>query len=341
MSDLIAEFCTWYHQYHSISPQRARSQALVLRRLEASLGEQPITSLDARALERFLADGGFAPATVAKHIKMLRPFFRWLWEHKHINADQLMALRGVRAPRGAHWAPPKPYSKREVVQFWQHLDKAFPWTNDPKPHLVTPQRGEFWVRRWQNGQSQWRRVEPYARRLQMEAIVSLALFGGLRRIEIFNLDLEDMHQDNAYVRVHGARKNPGAESIPRVVPLVEPMRIALGNWLEFRAQVLQPEHDRPWLCLWGDRRLEPMSMTRFAHLMLKVGDGYELHRLRHTYATMRLRAGMDIEKLQVTLGHSNIRQTLRYAQVSDEDVLRAAEASNDDFVAAVQRQQAG
>lgn len=340
MSDLIAEFCSWYHDYHDISAERARDQERLLRRLEASLDGQPIASLKAHDLELFLGAGDYAPSTVAKHIKMLRPFFRWLWQHKHITGDQLMELRGVKAPRGAGWAPPRPYTRGEIACFWEYMDDAFPWTLDRDIHNVTTLRAEFFVRRWQRGASQWRRVWPYARRLQAEAIVSLALFGGLRRIEIFNLELEDMHWDNAFVRVHGARKNPEAESRDRAVPMVKPMRTALANWIEFRSQVLEPPHDKPWLCLWEDRFLESMSLRALAHLLDRVGDGYELHRLRHTFATERLRAGMDIEKLQRVMGHSNIEMTLRYARISDEDVLDAAEETNAQFVTAVQRSHA-
>lgn len=335
--DLIAEFTTWHHAYHGISPGRQIDQERVLRRLEASLGDRPITSIESRDLELFLAEGDYAPATIAKHIKMLRPFFRWLWKHRHISAEKLMELNGVQAPRGATQGAPRPYTRGQIAELWEHLDDAFPWTLDRDVRLVTPKRAEFFVRRWQSGTSQWRRVWPYARRLQVEAIISLALFGGLRRVEIFNLELQEMHQDNAYVRVHGARKNPAAESVPRVVPMVKPLRVALGNWLEFRAQVLEPPHDRPWLCLWRDRYLEPMSFSTLGHLLDKVGDGYELHRLRHTFATERLRAGMPVEKLQKIGGWTDIQQVLRYAQISDEDLLEAAEKTNDKFVAATQR----
>jgi site-specific recombinase XerD len=337
MSDLIEEFCSWYHSYHNISEGRAATQMHLLRRLETFLDGRPISSLEARDLERFLADGTYAPTTVAKHIKMLRPFFKWLWQHKHINGDRLMELRGVRAPRGSNGSLPRPYTKREIAEFWEHFDDVFPWTAEKDIRNVTPKRAEFWVRRWQRGVSQWKRVQPYARRLQADAIVSLALFGGLRRIEIFNLQLEDMHQDNAYVRVTGARKNSAGEAHVRAVPMVQPLRVALGNWLEFRAQVLEPPHTSPWLCLWHERYLNPMRFDALAHMLDRVGDGYELHRLRHTFATQRLRAGMNIEKLQVAMGHANISMTLRYAKISDEDVLREAEKSNDEFVAAVQR----
>jgi hypothetical protein len=44
------------------------------------------------------------------------------------------------------------------------------------------------------------------------------------------------------------------------------------------------------------------------------------HRLRHTYATEMLRAGMRLPVLMNLLGHRTIGMTLRYAQVTGNDV---------------------
>lgn len=335
MSDLIAEFCGWHESYNQVSPQRARDRLRILRALEASYG--PLASLGSQDLEKFLQGRRVAPATTLKDIKLLRPFWKWCWKNGHMDADRMMKLRGVQAPRGAGFAPPKPYSRHEIACFWEHFEEAFPWTYDPDIGQQTTRRGEFWTRRWQRGASDWRRVYPYARRLHAEAIVSLALFGGLRRDEIFRLTLEDGHYENKYIRVLGSRKNPERESHERAVPMTDPLRVALSNWWEFRAQVLNPPHESPWLCLWRENYLDPMSLTALSHLLDKVGDGYELHRMRHTFATERYKAGTPIEHLQKMMGHTSIKQTLQYAKISDEDVIRRAEMTNDQFAAAVVR----
>lgn len=336
MTDLIGEYCTWYHAYNQISTDRAKQQEKLLRQLEDAL-EGSIASVRARDVDQFLASREVAASTTLKHLKMLRPFFKWMYRQQHITAEQRIELGELKAPRGANWSEPKPYSRREIAEFWEHVDVAFPWTTDTDFRNQTAYRAEFWVRRWQRNASSWRRVYPYARRLQTEAIVALALFGGLRRIEILNLTLEDMHYENAYVRVTGAKKNPRGEAVVRAVPMTAQLKLALANWIEFRAQVLKPEHDRPLLCLWQERYLEPMKLGALAHLLDKVGDGYELHRMRHTFATERLRAGMPVETLQKIMGHSDISMTLRYARIGVEDVIRVADQTNDDFMAAVVR----
>ncbi len=57
-----------------------------------------------------------------------------------------------------------------------------------------------------------------------------------------------------------------------------------------------------------------------------------IHRLRHTYATERLRAGVSLAAIRKRLGHQNLQTTLRYADLDLEAVKR-------ELVAARRRQQ--
>ncbi|WP_430828195.1 tyrosine-type recombinase/integrase, partial [Enterococcus faecalis] len=46
------------------------------------------------------------------------------------------------------------------------------------------------------------------------------------------------------------------------------------------------------------------------------------HTLRHTYASMQLRNGLDIYTLSLNMGHSSIEMTQRYVQtLSSEDFI--------------------
>jgi integrase len=46
------------------------------------------------------------------------------------------------------------------------------------------------------------------------------------------------------------------------------------------------------------------------------------HRLRHTFATEMLRLGISLPALMKLLGHKDIRMTLRYVQVTQQDLQR-------------------
>lgn len=47
---------------------------------------------------------------------------------------------------------------------------------------------------------------------------------------------------------------------------------------------------------------------------------HKTHRLRHTFATRSLQAGMSIENLQKLLGHSKTETTLIYAKIDPNDI---------------------
>jgi site-specific recombinase XerD len=46
------------------------------------------------------------------------------------------------------------------------------------------------------------------------------------------------------------------------------------------------------------------------------------HRLRHTYATEMLRAGASLPEVMDLLGHNTVTMTLRYVQVTQNDLQR-------------------
>lgn len=342
-TDHVSAFCAFYHPYHSISPARRRMQEKALRALADELGGN-ILSTGTSELQSHLSGllaGGLAAATVKQRLNALRPFFAWAWDNKLIDAERLMEIQRLRAPRVGEGVP-RPYKRAEVQLFWQDVDRAYPWAFD-RGGLTRVQgfdRGEYYLRRFERGQSRWSRVQPFAQRVQIEAIASLALYGGLRRDEVFDVELREIDPENDYIVAVGARKNPAAEPRPRPVPwTLAFMRDAVRAWLQLRAR-LAPEHDRVWLSLHQHHRLKPLRHRQFEVLLSAIGKtsgcrGWEFHRLRHTFATEQLRSGTPLENVRKMLGHSRIEQTLRYAQLLEGDIVHAADKSMAAFTTAV------
>lgn len=320
-TDAISRFQSEYQQLHQISRARSREQIAVLREIE-SLGDGDIFASPAHLLREFQLSRmarGNSPATVGKLRKMVRPFYSWAYEVRLMSASDLAELLAVRGPRGC--SPkytPRPYARDQVKLLWKDFDRKFP---------VDPQAAH-WVHRYGQNLSPFLRVKPIMRRAQTRAILALALCGGLRRREIFSLRLNDLHYDNAYLVVQGARKNEDAEIRERAVPWVaDEMREWVREWIDLRA-IINPQHDSPWLSLWStDGHFMPMSCNRFDETMTRLGRGWEFHRLRHTAATEMLRAGYPLETVQRILGHSSIQQTLCYAQLLPDDIVRVAARS--------------
>lgn len=155
------------------------------------------------------------------------------------------------------------------------------------------------------------------------ALILVLLRTGMRIGELLQTKPSDVHLEERRIEIHEAQKN----RLGRVVYLSDDAVTVLKAWMKER-------------CAWaeylfhGQGGAEPLSYSaarsRFAGYLFKAGlenKGYSLHKLRHTFATELLNAGMRLECLQVLLGHHNIEETRRYARLSDktreEEYLRA------------------
>lgn len=321
------QFAAEYLALHQISEVRRRRALKLFVEVERWLGRE-LHTIQPEDLNGWMAmkiGENYDANTVRFWLNMLRPYLRWAWKNRLIDADQWLRLAEVGPPRGATGnSTPKPYKRVEIQRFWVDLDAAFPRLEN-----------DYYLRRYVKGTCNYRRIRQHLRHSQTQAIVSLALVEGLRRKEIFALSLDDLHPDNAYLLVDGKRTDHRTKT--REVPYAESAREPVGEWLRLR-KLLKPRHKQPWLALQAPKPQRPMAAKPFGELLLKVGPGYELHRFRHTYATERLRANMPIEQLQRLLGHASLQQTLAYAELAREDLAGAMERSDAQFMQAVGRQ---
>lgn len=318
MTTPIERFEREYIQYHRISKDRRRQQLALLAQLESRV-DGSITDTkpaDLQTLAGEWLDQGLHVNTVRKRLNMIRPFFSWGYAAGLITADQWLSIKAVRDPRGATGrSVPKPYKRSELSDFWAALDNAFP---------LIPKNGKRSqaLKRWIVGKGPWRNVWRHGMRLQIEAMVRLALDMGLRRAEIYELSVDDLHYDNEYIVVRGKADPNTGEPKVRHVPFTEAARDAVKNWVEFRS-LLRPSHNAAWLCLFSTYAANPMRRGRFETLLKDtVGDGWRWHRFRHTCATEWLRAGMELENLSTLLGHASLQQTLAYAEILKSDIAR-------------------
>jgi site-specific recombinase XerD len=153
---------------------------------------------------------------------------------------------------------------------------------------------------------------------------------GLRRQEMLDLKVESL------------RSLPGREwalHVPlgklhdeRVIPMDRETTKIFEEMLKLRGSpppVRDPETGKPaqfLLTLPNGRRF---SGDAFRYHLGKIqkeiglGEHPTPHRLRHSYATEMLRAGISLPILMKLLGHRSIGMTLRYAKVTGMDVRRA------------------
>lgn len=144
---------------------------------------------------------------------------------------------------------------------------------------------------------------------------------GLRRSELIGLTLDDVDLGGRRLCVRHAKLQRD-----RLVYLSPRAVHALVEYLALRETATSD-------CLFvrmGVPLTEASLGGRVQRWGAQVGVRLSPHRLRHTYATRLLNAGMPVASLQKTLGHRSLDKTVLYARVADpvveEDFYRALAA---------------
>ncbi len=153
-------------------------------------------------------------------------------------------------------------------------------------------------------------------------IVLLMLYAGLRRAEAAGLRWADVDLDEEQLLVNTEIAKGGVE---RVVPL-HPRLVA---------ELAQTPRDKRRGAVAGHpdgRCLSHKTIgTIFERWLRQSGLTISAHRLRHTCATMMLKAGADIRRIQKTLGHADLRVTEGYLDVVIEQQREAIRLLPDRF----------
>lgn len=326
-ADLLARFEREHLDRHSISAARRRRSTVILLGLADGLAPRTLveaTPSDLMAWQGAQLARKIAPNTVRNWETMIRAFFGWAYAAQLISFELSVQLKSVTAVRGARVYRPKPYKKAEIEALRVALQARYP---------LAPQhgKGSQMTKRFLRGDSRLKgAVYCHARRLQLEAQISLALEEGLRCIELWGLTIPQMHPDNTGVVVFTAKSKPG-EVREREVPYTNHSRLVVQEWMNFRS-LMAPDHESPWLTLTSAAPRAAQRFRTFEESLQALGRPYwNWHRLRHTFATERLRAGMPLEKLQVMMGHANLAQTLAYAEIVNADLRSEADRTEDAF----------
>jgi len=164
-----------------------------------------------------------------------------------------------------------------------------------------------------------------AERARLVLLLELLYGAGLRVSELVGLPLSALLRDARVLVLRGK----GAKE--RMVPLGEPVRAALANYLEHRDAFLIRKRPSPWLFPSRGRQghLTRQRITQLLKdLAARAGiDPARLspHVLRHAFATHLLDHGADLRSVQKMLGHADIATTQIYTHVAGERLARLVE----------------
>lgn len=241
-----------------------------------------ITRTDVENFAIHLKDRGMGPNERFAKMAHLRRYIEWLHEHKKIRTPPDFLLRETDFPRKEQLLP-KPFPVDVDMEIQRRLDE-----NGSIDYL-----GILLMRRC-----------------------------GLRVGELRDLTLDCIttdFNDNWFLKVP-----LGKLYTERVIPL-DPKTVEVVK----RIQSFHPGHCEPGSSqryLISNPSGRRRSTSHFGAVLrevtvdMAIPGSANLHRLRHSFATSLLSAGLSITTLKKLLGHRDIRMTLNYAAVTQETI---------------------
>ncbi len=158
--------------------------------------------------------------------------------------------------------------------------------------------------------------DPYP---EVAAVMSIALYSGMRRSEILSLCWDDIDEERGFISI----KNPkGGQNA--TIPLNEAVREVLKNIPKGKSPYIFPGKE-------GKKRPDIRRAVNRIRKAADLPEGFRpLHGLRHVYASMLASSGkVDLYTLQKLLTHKDPKMTQRYAHLRDEALRKASELAGD------------
>lgn len=154
--------------------------------------------------------------------------------------------------------------------------------------------------------------------LKQKAMIEFMLSTGCRVADVCNVKIKDIDFYTNKVIVFGKGRKY------RTVYLNSKAVLAIKNYLNSR-------HDNCEYLFVSDKGSHFLSTNAIEKMITKIDNQLEgklsvhltPHILRHTFATLSVKAGMSIETVSKILGHTNINVTMIYAEIDDIDIKTA------------------
>lgn len=143
------------------------------------------------------------------------------------------------------------------------------------------------------------------------AAIRMLIYTGCRLSEILNLQWIDVFLDAGYLHLKDSKTGE------RKIPLNDSAKAVLHR--------LRPEKDNPYVFV-GDKPGACLTtLTRAWYKIRKLSNLQEvrIHDLRHTFASLAIKQGVDLYTVSKLLGHKNIHTTTRYAHLEIKQLITA------------------
>jgi site-specific recombinase XerD len=204
---------------------------------------------------------------------------------------------------------------RAVRSFWSWLKRESIIKSNPLATVPAPKVGKRLPKVF--NESELKRILKVASQNDRDyALISLIVDSGIRLDELVGLTPDDVESDRVKVIGKGDKQ--------RYAPISKDTKLAVD---------LYCSTERPESV--ADNRLflrqdgYPLTIGRVQKILEKIGKHAGIsqrlspHKLRHSFATLSLKYGSNLEYLRRTLGHTDIKSTEIYLDVVDADLAAA------------------
>ncbi len=147
-------------------------------------------------------------------------------------------------------------------------------------------------------------------------VLSILFATGIRLSELINLKISDIDLHSCTLKVMGKRRKE------RIIPFGTTLKNDIIHYLNFRNSIV--DVTIPYLILCNNlKQAYPKLIYRIVHHYLNLVspiDKKSPHVLRHTFATLLLNKGADLNAIKELLGHANLAATQVYTHNSFEQL---------------------
>lgn len=246
---------------------------------------EAVTIGDIRHWIGSLADNGLTATSLRRKIQSLRAFYKWGLKTGRLNmnpaSDMILPKKRKKLPDFIN--------DKEIESLF---DKDRPIATGKSPSVTfLSSRADIAV----------------------EILYSL----GLRQAELLSLDDSDVNLISKEIKVTGKRNKQ------RVVPLPSKLADKIERWQKIRDD-MYPSLKEPKPLLAGPHgRLSKQTLYKIVNQRLSATSSVKKspHTLRHTFATVMLNNGANLDTVREMLGHASLSTTQIYTHLSFKELL--------------------
>lgn len=221
---------------------------------------------------------GYEVATIARRLVAIKIFFRYLLQERIIDHDLTDVMEGPR--------------------LWRML-----------PGFFTPEEVERLLKAY-NGRDKLD--------IRNRAILEILYATGMRVSELTNLQMNNLHLGEGYLRVTGKGNKE------RLIPVGRVAERQLENYIKNARPALDATGKNSTVFL--TKNGNPLSrkcvwrIVDRASQLTGIGEKAYPHLLRHSFASHLLSGGADLRVIQEMLGHADISTTQIYTHVDQNQL---------------------